>query len=295
MPEPSVSTTTTTPSLEVGEEEFRANSSGAAGVAPSSNAESLRGSVIVAIGGPRRAHRMSRIELIVAWIFKLVRPRLIGVRVSLTSFAAQPSAIEAGKLDQRIAFSEAIDSGKRSSGPLQRRIRLDPFGIRCERVFVAPSRCEPAQSAAARHLRPQRAGAARRGSSGRAPRSASQLTASEGAHELGRLLLSFRGDREKRRESHAPWRGDRKSPSEPRTTHTRSKHPCLEFTSPRCGFMKSAQCEPFPLSALKVAGTLTKGEGGTSRFGARRLRSLRGTAKRGSRCRPRGMAAAEVA
>ena len=37
-PEPSVSTTTTTPSLEVGDEELSANSSGAAGVAPSSKA-----------------------------------------------------------------------------------------------------------------------------------------------------------------------------------------------------------------------------------------------------------------
>ena len=54
----------------------------------------------------------------------------------------------------------------------------------------------------------------------------------EGAHEFERLLFRFRGDRHKHREGHTPRRGDRKSPSDTRTTHTRSQRPCLEFTCP---------------------------------------------------------------
>ena len=175
---------------------------------------------------------MAGIEFVVARILELMRPGFERIGLRLGSPAVQASGVETRNADQRIALGAAIDGGKPLARPLQRPVRLDLLGLRLKvariadniaglkdrqrrAVFVHRARREPCEG---RAVEP-------------AP-GADRSARSEGAHECERLLFRLRGDRDQHRESHAPRRGDRKSPSDRRTTHTRSKRPCLEVTFP---------------------------------------------------------------
>ena len=191
----------------------------------------------IAFGRALRTHRMAGIEFVVARIFEFMRPRIERVRIGFGPLAAQVSHVEAGKADQRIALGAAVDGRKRPSRVLQRPVRLDLVGLRSELARIADrvARLDDRQRLAVFVHHARRAGGEDRPVEPAGV--AGHLGRSEGAREVERLLFRFRGDRHKHREGHAPWRGDRNSPSDTRTTHTRSERP-LVSRSPRGGFKK---------------------------------------------------------
>ena len=81
---------------------------------------------------------MARIEFVVARIFKLARPGLVGVRLGGRTLAVEAFRVEAWSAAQRIALGAAIDGGKFASRCFERPVRLDL-------VFVGESRpdCRP--------------------------------------------------------------------------------------------------------------------------------------------------------
>ena len=190
---------------------------------------------------------MARIEFVVAGIFELARPGIERVGRGFGSLAVEASGVEAGRADERIALGAAIDGGELLSRSLQRPVRLALVCIRRELVSIAGdiARLDDRQRLAVLIHRAERA----RGEDRRVnpARGADHSAAIEGAREFERLLFRFRGDRDEHDEGHAPGRGDRKSPSDTRTTHTRSERPCVGFTSPRCDFKKKRAMRTIPV------------------------------------------------
>ena len=134
---------------------------------------------------------MAGIEFVVARIFELARPGLVGVGLGGRALAIEAFRVDAWSAENRIALGAAIDGGKRASCLFERPVRLAlVFGGEFVRIADRIARLNDRQRRAVFVHRAQRP---RCEASPVDPAgSADQLTAGEGAGEFGRFLLRLR-------------------------------------------------------------------------------------------------------
>ena len=215
---------------------------------------------------------MAGIEFVVARIFELARPGIERVGRGLGSLAVEASGVEAGRADERIALGAAIDGGELLSRSLQRPVRLDLVGIRRELVSDRRRHSAPGRSAAARRPHPPRGAGVRRGSPGQVPPEAPIIWLRSKAlvNSSGSCSASAVIETSTTRATHQGAATERAHPIRERPIPEASARALV--SRPRAAALrKSAQCEPFRLSALNLAGPLPRVRAGRPGLGQEAL------------------------